>query len=115
MEKRIRQVRKQGGLSQEEFASDIGVTRAMLASYELARVVPRDAILKLICAKYGVSYDWLKNGEGDMFPSINPSLTSTVLKILEGENETAKAVFTALAAFGDEEWAMVQKFIDSLK
>lgn len=115
MHNRTRDLRRSLGLTQKEFGEKIGVSRDVMANIENNRVVPSETQIKLVCATFGVSYDWLKNGEGDMFPSINPSLTSTVLKILEGENETAKAVFTALAAFGDEEWAMVQKFIDSLK
>jgi len=63
---RIKTVRKLSGLNQTEFGNKIGATQAMLTSYETGRVVPSDSMLKLISKEFGVSYTWLKTGEGPM-------------------------------------------------
>ena len=118
MKDRIKAVRKHLGLNQTDFAIAIGVTRPMLATYELGKVVPRDPVLKSIAATYGVSFDWLKTGSGDMFEptfATPNTVIDTIISALQGENKTAKALFTALAEFDDRDWETVQKFIDKLK
>ena len=66
MKDRLKKLRKSNSLTQTEFADRIGATRAMIASYEGGAVVPSDSILKLISKEFGVSYIWLKTGEGPM-------------------------------------------------
>ena len=66
MNERIKAIRKSAGLNQTEFAERIGASRDKVASYELGRVVPADTVLKLISKEFGISYAWLKTGEGPM-------------------------------------------------
>lgn len=66
MKDRIKAVRKERKLNQTEFGDRIGASQAMVTSYETGRVVPSDSILKLISKEFGVSYTWLKTGEGEM-------------------------------------------------
>ena len=88
MKDRIRLVRKQSKLNQTEFGEKIGATQAMVTSYETGRVPPSDSMLKLISKEFGVSYAWLKTGEGPMNdPLPNDSalgkLTETYLSLPE--------------------------------
>ena len=66
MKDRIKMIRKERKLNQTEFGDRIGATQAMVTSYETGRVVPSDAMLKLISKDFGISYAWLKTGEGPM-------------------------------------------------
>lgn len=66
MKERIKTIRKELKLNQTEFGDRIGATQAMVTSYETGRVVPSDSILKLISKEFGISYAWLKTGEGPM-------------------------------------------------
>lgn len=66
MNERIKTIRKNAGLNQTEFADRIGASRDKVASYEVGRVIPPDTVLKLISKEFGISYAWLKTGEGDM-------------------------------------------------
>lgn len=54
-------------VTQTQFGARIGVSREVIASYELNRVEPPEPTIRLICREYGVAYAWLKDGEGDMF------------------------------------------------
>ncbi|MCI4454614.1 MAG: LexA family transcriptional regulator [Thermodesulfobacterium sp.] len=65
--RRLRLVRKTLGLTQEEFASRIGLTYKMLGLYENGRYEPSEKVLKLISLTFGVSYEWLKTGKGAMW------------------------------------------------
>ena len=66
MNERIKTIRKRSSLNQTEFAERIGASRDKVASYETGRVVPSDSILKLMSKEFGISYAWLKTGEGPM-------------------------------------------------
>ena len=66
MKDRIKKIRKLHNLNQTEFGSRIGATQAMLTSYETGKVIPSDSILKLISKEFGISYAWLKTGDGPM-------------------------------------------------
>lgn len=114
---RVQSVRKYKQLSRDDFGSALGVSRDVILNIEYGRLkrIP-DATLRLICKTYNVNYGWLMNGEGEMIaPDASQDLTIKIAKLLEGENETAKKVFQAFAAFSEEDWKTVKKFIDSLK
>lgn len=114
---RIREVRNRFGLSQTEFGKRLDVSRDVINNLELSRLKKDPgALLRLIYKTYNVNYGWLMNGEGEMIaPDASQDLTIKIAKLLEGENETAKKVFQAFAAFSEEDWKTVKKFIDSLK
>ena len=61
---RIFQIRKDSGLTQTEFGSEIGASRAMIASYESGKVVPDKTTRLLLCEKFNVNEQWLETGEG---------------------------------------------------
>ena len=64
---RIKQVRQALNLSQAKFAKAISISNGYIAGIELENRKVNDRIIKLICATFNVSENWLKNGEGDMF------------------------------------------------
>lgn len=66
MQERIKQVRKASGLTQQEFADRLGISRGALANYEVGRNEPIDAVIALICREFHVSEAWLRSGVGEM-------------------------------------------------
>lgn len=64
---RIKKLRKTLGLTQQAFADRIGVKRNTVATYELGRNTPIDAVVGLICREFRVNEEWLRNGTGEMF------------------------------------------------
>ena len=71
MKDRLKQLRKELGLTQQEFSDQIGIKRNTFSQYENGRNEPIDAVIKLICGKFNVNEDWLRTGEGEMFPDIS--------------------------------------------
>ncbi len=67
MDERIRVLRKALGLTQQEFADKIGLKRNSVASYEIGKNIPMDAVVFSICREFNVNEIWLRSGEGDMF------------------------------------------------
>ena len=71
MKNRLKLLRKELGLNQQEFANKVGVNRGTLANYEVGRNEPIDAVVKLICDKFHVNETWLRTGEGEMFIEVD--------------------------------------------
>jgi len=64
---RIKKLRKHLGLTQEQFGEKIGKAWTTIQRWEAGVVQIPDPALKLISKVFGVSYDWLKEGKGEMF------------------------------------------------
>ena len=62
MKDRIRKIRRDLDLTQQEFADRIGVKRGAIANYEIGRNVPTDSVVSLICREFGVNEEWLRDG-----------------------------------------------------
>ena len=56
---RLKDVRKDSGMSQADVASEIGVTKSAYANYEQGIREPSLRVLKLICDVLDVSCDYL--------------------------------------------------------
>lgn len=54
-------------LTQEEFAREIGISRAQVSRIESANQIPSAEIIKNICIKFNVSADWLLGNDKNSF------------------------------------------------
>jgi transcriptional regulator with XRE-family HTH domain len=59
----IREIRTKNNLTQQEFASSLGVTYQAVSKWETGKNIPDIEILKTICQKYNKNIDELLNGE----------------------------------------------------
>ncbi|MCM1546415.1 MAG: helix-turn-helix domain-containing protein [Clostridiales bacterium] len=66
---RIYNLRKKSGLSQEEFADKLGVSRQAVSKWETGQSVPDSEKAAAIGAFFGVSLDWLINGIEPALPA----------------------------------------------
>lgn len=67
MNKRIRELRKALNLSQREFAEKIGLKQNAVSYMEKENGNVTEQNIKLICAQFSVSEEWLRTGTGKMF------------------------------------------------
>lgn len=68
MKERLRSLRKQLRLTQAEFGDKINVKANTVGSYEKGDRTITERAISDIVRVYGCSEDWLRTGEGDMFP-----------------------------------------------
>lgn len=64
----IKALRKAIGLTQAEFAERLGVTSGVITNLEYGRLQEPEKkmpLFRLIAKEFGVSIDWLLNGEGE--------------------------------------------------
>ena len=75
---RIRHFRKDiQGMTQEEFASKINVSRANIASIEKGRISVTDRVISDICNSFSVSEEWLRTGTGEILQETEETLFSS--------------------------------------
>lgn len=67
VKERIKQVRKDKGLTQEEFASSLGCSTLQISFLETERTNYSDKIVSKITSVFGVSREWLLTGVGEMY------------------------------------------------
>ena len=63
LEEKIMKLRKENGLSQEEFGETIGVSRQAVSKWENGEAKPDISKIKTICEKYSLSYEYLLDDE----------------------------------------------------
>lgn len=63
----LKEIRKNTGLTQQEFAKELDVALSTVASVENGTREISKSVMKVLIEKYKVSANWLLTGEGEMF------------------------------------------------
>lgn len=115
MNNRIRYVRKKADLTQEAFGARLGITKSSVSLLESGRNNPSDQTIKLICAEFGISYQWLVNGIGEMEADDSSEAQAIVDSVMTSDDDFAKSVIVAFAKLGEAEWQVIKKIVDDIK
>lgn len=79
MNERIKQIRRDLGLTQTEFAERIGLKQNSIALIESGKRNISDQAVLSICREYGVNEEWLRTGTGEkMMPDASDELEALV-------------------------------------
>lgn len=66
MNRRIEEIRRDVGLSQEAFGERLNVSMNYVWMIENGKRIPSERLIKSICREFGVNEEWLRTGEGEM-------------------------------------------------
>jgi len=106
------------GLSQAEFARKLGVSRSLISEYLSGRKRPPDRILRLISHTFGVSYEWLKYGRGEMWERKGESVPIWFKEFMESASnedvEIVKALIEMLKEVPEEEKPLLKMMLKKL-
>ena len=112
---RLKTLRKETlKLNQQEFGEKLGVSRDVISNAELERVELTEDRIRLICKTFGVSYNWLKNGEGDMTDRSDIDLIEEIEALTMGTDEKTRTALKIAASFTNEEWKMIDKIVEKI-
>ena len=79
MNERIKQIRRELGLTQQEFADRIGLKQNSIALIESGKRNISDQAVLSICREYGINEEWLRTGKGEkMVPDASDELEALV-------------------------------------
>lgn len=80
---RMKLLRRELGMNQADFAAPLGLKQSTIGNYESGSRGVSDATILAICREYGVSEQWLRTGEGEIFAS--NQVPSTIVSNLAQE------------------------------
>ncbi len=112
MNDRIKLIRKNKGLSQEEFGKRLSVTKASISRIEAGINNPSDQTIKLICSEFNVNENWLRTGAGgeeNMYISEDMQYFQNVGKLGSEKNEFKKFYLNMMMGLPDEYWDYIYK------
>ena len=95
MLERLKKLRKILGLTQSEFANELGVTQAAYSSIENGKYKLTERYIKNICSAFSVNENWFRNGEGSVFA--NPVKKKEMLEVFTQLSEQSQDYILELA------------------
>lgn len=116
---RTKELRKALGLTQQEFANRLHITRGAVSNWDLDITSPSDAAISLICREFNVREAWLRDGTGEML-EIKPraeELGELVRKLLADRPESFRSrLITSLLRFepNSPEWQILENIYNSI-
>lgn len=117
MNERIKLLRKSLGLTQDDFANKVGLSRNFIAQIEIGTKQPSDRTISDICRVFAINEQWLRTGEGQMHLNLtkNQEIAQFLNDVMEEDDTDFKKKFVnVLAKLDEKEWALVAKMIDSV-
>lgn len=114
MHDRIKNLRKDSGLTQAEFGERIGITFSSVSLLEKGKNNPSEQTIRAICSEFNVNRDWLVDGIGTMEAS--RPFVPELMRILR-QHAALKTVLESLVDEMDaEDWAalnaIARKFVE---
>lgn len=64
---RLKKIRKAVGLTQKDFAKNLGITQTAYSMIETGKRPLAEPYIKVICSVFNVNENWLLTGEGEIF------------------------------------------------
>lgn len=119
MYNRIKLVRQKEGLTQEQFAGRIGLSRNFVAKIEIGNRVPSDRTIADICREFGVSETWLRTGVGDPYEvrTREEEMGDLLGSLMKDSPESFRSrLITALLRFDPDgsEWQVLENIYNSV-
>lgn len=123
MNERISLIRKEAGLTQEEFGARVGgLSRNYIWMIEKGDRIPSDRTISDICREFNVSEEWLREGKEPMFKpkTRNEELYEFLHKVENSEPGSIQSQLLAvMARLTDEQWEVLaqvaREFVEETK
>lgn len=114
MADRIKEIRKNAGLTQQKFAERIGSKQNTIAQYEIGRNIPMDPVITSICKEFGCNEVWLRTGEGEPFQeeTRQEQIMRFAAQTVKGSDEFRKNFVSMLARMDASDWEALAKIFD---
>ena len=111
MNERIKQLRKELGLTLEKFGERLGVSKVAISLIENGKNALTDQMFKSICREFNVNENWLRTGEGEMFvqKTLDDEIASFIQTIqLEKDDSFKKKFIKMLSSLDEADWTKLE-------
>ena len=113
---RFRIVRESLGLTQTEFATMANRTRSEISNIEYNKTLPKEEVIKAVCAAHGIDRIWLETGAGEPFrPVDRDEQIATILgKAIAGNSTAKERLIRAFCQLPDEMFDQAEKILEEI-
>lgn len=109
---RLKEIRTSLKMKQGDFAKEIKTTQGHVSDIENKRKGVSDRVIEIICLKYGVSEDWIRNGDGEMYESADTDDYSEISTLIGEKDPKAKQAIIDYWKLSDSDKELFWKFAD---
>lgn len=122
MNKRIKELRKELKLTQQNFADALNISKSTIEAYEYRNVTVTERTISDICRVFHVNEDWLRTGNGEMFQNKSreteiAEMTAAMFKA--DESDKRYQLMRLLNSISDDEletfFAAAKRWVDSVE
>ena len=115
MHNRIKEIRTDNNLTQQEFAQKIGLARGYVAKIESNKATPGFRTLNDICEKFQINKQWLLTGEGKKYSEIETNELAFLIGKFAAENdEFKKRVITEMLKLDAHGWDVIHTLVHNI-
>ncbi len=107
---RLKEIRKQNGLTLEIFGARLGVGKQAISKLEKGENKITVQMKKAICREFNVNYDWLEYGTGEMYSDLPKTILGD-LCIAYGCDEDDEKLLQAYLESDPDIRAAIKQFI----
>jgi len=117
MGERIKKVRKENDLTQQDFGRRLGIKPNSVSLIESGNRNPSDQVILAICREFGVLEQWLREGTGEMFQPVSKEdeLEAFLKKLSQDDSKGFKRrLVTVMARLNEEDWRGLENLAHEL-
>lgn len=114
---RIAAVIQASGLTKTAFAERLNVSQSFISRLAIGASVPSDRTIVDICREFGVSEQWLRTGQGEMFLRLSreEEITKFAMSIVRNpDSEFQRRFVSVLAQLTPEQWQLMEQMAHQL-
>lgn len=114
---RIAEVIRASGLTKTAFAERINVSQPHISRVASGGSAPSDRTIVDICREFGVSEQWLRTGEGEMFLRLSreEEITKFAMSVIrDPDSEFQRRLLSAMARLEPAQWKLMEQMLDDL-
>lgn len=114
---RVKQIRKDNGLTLEKFGEKVGVTKQTISRIENDINSLTDQMVLSICREFDINEEWLRTGEGEKEVALSKEeyITSFVSRILKSKDDSFKKRYISMLSRLDEKgWEALEQVASAM-
>lgn len=112
--KRIKNLRRFLGMTQEKFGYSLGVKKNTISQIESGVNNPTEAFVRSICREFNVNEQWLRTGEGEMFLQSDPDEEYKKAAEKLSDDELVRAILVEYFKLDDHGKKLLKEFVYSI-
>lgn len=114
---RVKQIRKDNGLTLEKFGEKVGVTKQTISRIENGINSLTDQMVISICREFDINEEWLRAGEGEKEITLSKEeyITDFVSRILKSKDDSFKKRYISMLSRLDEKgWEALEQIASAM-